>query len=294
MSTATGRVWDRVTSGEVGELHLDGDRPPGQLGRPGDGRPPTRTSAAAWRCSVGRVVEVVAEGLLVADRLGRPVRHHRARVVRPGQGGQMARRGPGRAGGPRRRLGQRGQLADRPDARGRAAARRWPGRRPTAPPPAAGAGRPARRRAATTHHARAPGRLPSRSAVGLAARDASLATSLERPMPTEQSSDSSSRTRLADARGRWRRAARAAGGAPVTSRKASSSPIGSTSGVTDSRIVAQLPAHLGVAGVVTVDEDRVRAELPGPQRRHGRAHAEGPGLVGARGHHAAGAAARRR
>ncbi len=54
--------------------------------------------------------------------------------------------------------------------------------------------------------------------------------------------------------------------------------------------VAEHLAHRRVAGVVTVDEDRVRAELPGPQRRHRRVDAERPGLVRARRDDAAGPA----
>lgn len=87
-----------------------------------------------------------------------------------------------------------------------------------------------------------PARFPARVATGLAAREASLATSFDRPTPTEQSSASSSRTR---SRTRW---AITSGGpssrrAPVTSRKASSSPIGSTSGVVEVRISRSCPLN---------------------------------------------------
>ena len=88
--------------------------------------------------------------------------------------------------------------------------------------------------AARTTTTPGPGRVPRRLAVGLAALEANLATILERPTPTEQASDSRSCT--------WRRmsAAMSSGGpssrrAPVTSKNASSSPIGSTVGVTSWR-----------------------------------------------------------
>ncbi len=59
---------------------------------------------------LGRVPEIGGEGLLVPDRLGRLVRHHRPGVLSPGQRAEVARRRPvpgsaraPRAGGRRRR-----------------------------------------------------------------------------------------------------------------------------------------------------------------------------------------------
>ena len=81
----------------------------------------------------------------------------------------------------------------------------------------------------------APSETPDRVAVGLAAFEASLAISLLRPTPTEQSKRSSAATR--------RRISTAMVGPspnsccdPVTSRKASSSEIPSTSGVTERKM----------------------------------------------------------
>src|SRR5207302_10948801 len=76
----------------------------------------------------------------------------------------------------------------------------------------------------------APGTGPARAALGLAALEASLATSLVPDTPTEQDRPSSSATRLRTAEAtsapepNRRRA-------PVTSRKASSKAIPSTRGV---------------------------------------------------------------
>ena len=47
--------------------------------------------------------------------------------------------------------------------------------------------------------------------------------------------------------------------------------------------LVQLPAHLRVAAVAPGEEDRLGAELTGAHGRHGRVHAVGPRLVGARG-----------
>ena len=82
--------------------------------------------------------------------------------------------------------------------------------------------------------------------------------------------------------------------APVTSRKASSREIGSTSGRVAPEDRLDLPAHLLVAGVVAGQEHRLRAQPPGDGRRHGRVDAEAPGLVGRRRHHAPLARRRRR
>ena len=85
-----------------------------------------------------------------------------------------------------------------------------------------------------------PGSMPEREAVGFAALDASLAISLDRPTPTEQSRCISSRTRARISRpmlvpepNRWT--------APLTSRNASSSEIPSTSGVNEPRMACSRP-----------------------------------------------------
>ena len=51
----------------------------------------------------------------------------------------------------------------------------------------------------------------------------------------------------------------------------------------------QFATDLGIAPVTPGQEYGLRAQLTGADRRHGRVHAERPGLVGAGGHDAPGA-----
>ena len=95
--------------------------------------------------------------------------------------------------------------------------------------------RKSRTSSATTTFTPRPGRGPSTDARGLAASDASLATNLDGATPTEQVMPTSSCTRrrmsVAIFVGApWRRRA------ARTSRKASSSEMGSTSGVNEVKI----------------------------------------------------------
>ena len=142
--------------------------------------------------------------------------------------------------------------------------------------------------AGSTRKTPGPGSSPARLARGFAAREASLAIILERPMPTAQPSPSSSRTRR-------RRSVRDLGGRPEQAHRAGHvhERLVEADRLHHRRDVAQdlvqLCAHLGVAAVAPRQEDGVGAELAGPHGRHGRVHAVGAGLVGARGHHAAGA-----
>ena len=81
------------------------------------------------------------------------------------------------------------------------------------------------------HDTRARAVGPPGAAAGLAAREASLASSLVRATPTAQSSCRSSRTASPDGVGASvGRRARGAGATPATSRKASSRAMPSTTG----------------------------------------------------------------
>ena len=128
--------------------------------------------------------------------------------------------------------------------------------------------------------------MPVRLAEGLAAFEASLAISLLRPTPTEQPRWSSSATRR-------RMAAAMVGPSPSSCTRPGHVEEGLVEGdPLDQRghrleDGVQLAALLDVAVEATVHEDRRRAEPPGHRRRHGRVHAEPPGLVGAGRHHAA-------
>ena len=175
--------------GEVLELDLDRDGAGRASMRRAAWWPPTPPCAGRGaRVRPGR--DVLAEGLLMADRLGRSVRGSPGRVLAPGQRGQVgaaslahpahqSRRPAGRPGRP-------------PCARrARAAGSPWPGPRPTALRHRDRAGTPLVFGVDQDHPG--PGSKPVRLARGLAAREASLAIILERPMPTAQSSERSSR-----------------------------------------------------------------------------------------------------
>ena len=170
--------------------------------------------------------------------------------------------------------------------RARAAASRWPAQLPTAPPPD-GAWRNANSSAGSMRTTPGPGSSPERSNLGFAAREASLAIILERPIPTAQPKDRSARTRSR------RRCAITSGG---PSRRIAAGDV-------EKRLVQpdrlhhrgdvgqdpmQLPADLGVATVSPGQEDGLRAQLAGPHRGHGRSDTEDTGLVGARRHDAPG------
>ncbi len=218
------------------------------------------------------VDEILAEGLLVPDRLVGTVGVDRDRGPHRGPAQRDGCRSPCPAGARRCRVAARPGRP--PSARpGRAGAWPWPGRRPTVPRRRGRGGR--RSRLPVRPGTRpGPGSSPALLARGLAAREASLAIILERPIPTAQSRWSSSCTR------RRRPEAMSTGGpssrtAPATSMKASSRPMGSTIGVTSARTLCSSAAHLGVAAVAPRQEDGLRAELARPDGRHGRVHPEG-------------------
>ena len=217
---------------------------------------------------------------------------------RSGTTGSGRRPGPGRPGerpGPcpsRRTTASSGSAASSPTVADAQVVQPLGGGR-TDPPqrlaPAWGGGRPAPRRAAPPPRP-GPGCLPLRSATGLAAREASLATSLERPTPTEQSSDSSSTHPGPDAVRRWPRAAPAADGRRSrrgTPRPGRSAPPAAwrTAG---SRAAARSPRRSGSSA---------RRRRPRPGRAGGPAPTawpSGPRRPGPRrctSHHAPGAAA---
>ena len=126
--------------------------------------------------------------------------------------------------------------------------------------------------------------------LGLQRADASLATNFVGATPTEQVSPSSSSTRrrMAAAMCPGRPCSRVA---PETSRNASSSDSGSTSGVTSRRMRHDGVGRRAVGGAVRRQHDGVRAAAQGLGHRHGAADAVAAGLVGRRRHHAAVAAA---
>ena len=228
-----------------------------------------------------RVGDVGVEGHLGADRLlhvlGR--RPGAGRGPRPARAG--GRRPPRRA---RRAACPIGASASSPtvrQARAGAASRRPARPRPTARRPAAGAG------------SRAPGR-PGRRSRRRAWPGWSRAwprTWSARPRPSRSAAAprrSGARMPRAIAAGRpssrW---------APATSRNASSSESGSTSGVTSRKIAMTARGGGRVRGEVGRQEHRLRAQRPGPHGRHRAADAVPPGLVAGRADHAARARPRR-
>ena len=123
------------------------------------------------------------------------------------------------------------------------------------------------------------------TALGLAASEASLATNLVPATPTEQVRPSSASTRS-------RMWAAICGAGPsrrtragdVEERLVERERLDQRGDVAEDR--HDPGAHLGVAAVAPGEEDRLGAQPAGLHRRHGRVHAEGPGLVGRGGHHA--------
>ena len=183
---------------EVGELHLHRHRAARPAPPHGGGRPPTRPS----------------EERAAGARPGRRCRRGRSPRARPTWPAGRAPPARGRAPGPAPPGACPGlSPGDGPPSLRAAPPARRPSGRPArasrlavaGPTPhsaSTGSGwRKASSSAGRTTTTPGPGRLPARSATGLAAREASLATSLERPTPTEQSSDSSIAHPLPDAVG---------------------------------------------------------------------------------------------
>ena len=125
---------------------------------------------------------------------------------------------------------------------------------------------------------------------GLASPEASFATNLVGATPTEQVMPCSS---WMVSRMSWpiRAGLPSRRTDPDTSRKASSSDNGSTTGVMVSKVAITAAEICAVEPVVGVDHGGLRAQPPGPRHRHGRGDPEPAGLVGGRQHHAAVAAA---
>ena len=269
---------------EVAEAHLE-RRP---CARPGPRARSRRPTASARRISsrARRVVVVVVlgEGLLVADRLERLVGHDRPVVDAVGQRVQVAPAGVADRGheGVER---QGGQVADGGDAEAVEPLVGLRARRPTAPGRAGGGGRPARRRRHDHHAPARAGRRRARRRAWPPPRPAWPGTS-SGPRRPSRLRPSSSRTAGPDLRRRSRARCPSRRRAPPTSRKASSSDSGSTSGVNECEDRHDPAAHLAVALVVAGEEHGVGAEPPGPAGGHGRVDAVGPGLVAGRGHHA--------
>ena len=158
---------------------------------------------------LGRVDQVLAEGLLVADRLGRPVgttgsgSSPRASAARwaPLALPETAHHRVGRDGG---------QVAHGAHAEVVQALRR--GRAHAPQRLDRGGWRNASSSSGLDQTTPGPGSSPPRLARGLAAREASLATIFERPIPTEQSERELVPHPRRAGRGRSARAARAAAG----------------------------------------------------------------------------------
>ena len=141
---------------------------------------------------VGRIPEVDGEGLFVTDRLGLLDRDHRSVVDPPGQLRQV-----GPTATPRYLWrASAGMAANSPMVVTPRARRR---RSVTGPMPhraRTGIGcRNASSASGGTSTTPGPGSMPDREARGLAALDASLAISFDRPTPTEHARAISSRTR---------------------------------------------------------------------------------------------------
>ena len=240
-----------------------------------------------------RVGQILAERLLVPDRLGRTVRGHRARVLAPGQRGQVRARWPCRPGGPACRAAAR--PAPPPCApRGRADAWPWPGPHPTMPRPDGRAGMPILSSRARSRRPRGPGSTPARlTPSAWPPATPAWRSSWSGRCPRRSRRDSSARTRSRRPR------AITSGGPSMPQRPGHvEERLVQPDGLDQRRDVVQdpvqLPADLGVAAVAAGQEDGMRAELPGSHRRHGRMHPVDAGFVGARRHHAAGPAPRRR
>ena len=290
-STGVGRVTDRVIVRKSWKRTFTVTVRPASRGA-GAG---AATASAMRTASTRRRVElgvVTGEGLLVADRLRALVGHDRRGRRCRGRAGRGGGRGPRRGRATRRRLVEVGEVGDGPDAE---AVEHLLGLRPDAPE------RPHRQRveegelvAGLDDDDAGPGPGPGRRGLRLGRLRRQLGQELVR-----RHADRAGEPLLVEHRGGGCAAAIAGGSpnsrvAPPTSRNASSRLSGSTSGVTSRKIAITRLRHLGVVGVVAGQEDRVRAQPPGPHRRHRRVHAVGPGLVAGGGDDAPVARARRR
>ena len=215
-----------------------------------------------------RVVDVVGEGLVGADALARARSGSTAAgVARP----RPARAGGAPAASPDGPLqgGERGvrDVGDGAQAEPAAAPPRCAPPPPTARRPAAGAG-------SVTTSSRGTTTIPS----GLARPEASLATNLVAATPTEQVMPCSSCDGVAE------RARRSAPGepsrrtAPDTSRNASSSESGSTTGVTERKvsITAAETAAVEARGRAGARRPAGTAAGPGPSASPRRRRSGGP------------------
>ena len=117
------------------------------------------------------------------------------------------------------------------------------------------------------------------SPSGFFASDAILATVLFVPTPIETVRPVSLFTSLLQVARQARSRRRIRSWRPVTSRNASSSDSGSTSGVTERKMRHHLLRDLVVALEARRDADRVRAEPQRPRHRHRGAHTELPRFV---------------
>ena len=278
---------ERVRTGlqrQVLELDLDGDGP-GRGGRPSEHRGHRLGHAQHVALELVRVDQVLAEGLLVADRLVRPVRVDRVGILAAGQGRQMGAAGLAEAAhqGVDR---DAGQITDAAHAEVVQALRR---RRTHAPErldvvPVQELELDVRLDEVDTGSrfeaaAARPRLRGTRRQLGdhLGAADPHRAAQTELVAhPPAQS--------VGDAVGRPEQAPRAG---DVHEGLVEADGLHGRGDVVEDLV--QLPAHLGVAAVAPGQEDGLGAELAGPHRRHGRVHPEGPCLVGARGHDAPGA-----
>ena len=196
----------------------------------------------------------------MADRLAGPVRVDRVRIVAAGERGEM---GPTRLAQPAHHGVDRegGEVADGAHTEVVQALR---GRRADAPQRLDGVVVQELELDVGLDDVHAGARRePGPAARGLAAREASLAMSLARPMPTEQPSRARrgpAAQAVGDLAGRPEEPQR-----PATSTKASSRPIGSTSGVTSggSCAAARSPPRSGRGAP---DRKTARGTAGGPAR----------------------------
>ena len=275
-----GRLGQRPRPGdrlEVGQPQLHHHRPGHRATGPQAPRRPPGQPEQLPADHLG-VVHVGGEGLLRADAL---VRH-------PGITGRSSRpqasadRCAPAAWPSSRCSAASGVCAMSPTVRRPSRASDLPGLLPH--PPQGGD----RQRVQEVEHLRRPGRRAARPAC--TAADASLATNLQLATPTEQVRPCWSRmlARISSAISVGRPSRRMA---PETSRNASSSDSGSTSGVTRPEDRHDLGGHGGVDPVAGRDEDRLRAQPPRPGHRHRRTDPERRGPRRSRKHHPAAAAA---
>ena len=233
----------------------------------------------------GGVDQVVAEGLLVADRLGRAVGRHRAGVLAPGQCGQVEPAGLAQAAHQRCRAGGR---PARPPCAHPESCRRSAVAGPTPHSASTGgrAGTPSRR-SGSMRTTPGPGSMPGPGGARLGRPRGQLGDHLGATDPhgTVQGELGAHPVpqSVGDHLGRPEQAQR-----PGHVEEGLVEPDRFDQRGDVLHDVVELAADLGVATVAPGQEHGLGAELAGPDRRHGRAHAEGAGLVGARRHHAAG------